>query len=54
MKKWYYQVSNSEMSNILQDQGNQGIARKRAAARRTRNPADWRWDYEKGPFLDGH
>ena len=33
-------VSNSEMRNFSQDQGNQGIARRRMRIRRTSKPAD--------------
>ena len=33
-------VSNSEMRIFCQDQGNQGVARRRTPVRRTRNPAD--------------
>jgi hypothetical protein len=36
----HYAVSNSKMRNFLQDQGNQGIARRRTLVRRTSNPED--------------
>ena len=40
IQEGHYQVSNSEIGSFLQDQGNQGIARRRTTVRRTRNPAD--------------
>jgi len=39
------------MRIFVQDQGNQGITRRRTVVRRTRNPADWRRGCAKRPFM---
>ena len=65
LMKWAdYQVSNSEMSNFLQDQGSQGARRPAPEGREQLTPQTdaacpaialaKAEDCEKGPFLDGH
>jgi len=53
---WALWVSNSEMSNFSQGQGKSrpGGTRRRTLVRRTREPAVWRRDCGKGPFMDGN
>jgi hypothetical protein len=52
MPDGYQQVSRSEMRDFVQDQGKQGLARRRTGVRRTSKAAVWHRDWAKEPFPD--